>query len=339
MPPRNRIRPAALRCRTTSRTAPHIVAELKQATAPADEAPPAPPTPPAPPPASPRTRLRSGLAWFGLLVVVVGAVFGSNAFSVRDELLGSAVPPPAPVVDSRDAFTAVGDERTAQTKLRSQPWWQDVTTLRGTGPARSSAFTIVASAIQWRLKPSCTSGRIVVRVPGRTEPLVNRTCAQATLTEATGSGPMRVAVQADGPWRLDVEQQIDAPLVEPPRPAMTAAGASRVARGSFYDVDRTGRGTVAVYRQADGRYSIRLDRFFVTPTFDLELRLSTHRAPRTTKDYLSARSKLVSILDVTAGSLNFSVPSGIDPADFDSVVIWCAATNNAYAAAELRTAR
>jgi len=66
------------------------------------------------------------------------------------------------------------------------------------------------------------------------------------------------------------------------------------------------------------------------------LRLSTHSAPRSTRDYTSARSKLVSFLDVTAGSLNFSVPAGVDPTRFRSVVIWCAATAQVYAAAKLR---
>lgn len=312
------------------------MAELKQAPPPPDVAQPGPPaTPPAPPPA----RRRSIGAWLGLLAVVISAIVGSNAFSIRDELFGSAVPPPAPVADSRDAFTAIDDKAAPRTKLRSQPWWQDVETLRGTGSAGSSAFVITDAAIQWRLRPSCTAGRIVVRAPGRPEPLVDTTCAKAAVTEATGSGPMRVDVQAAGQWRIDVEQQIDAPLVEPPRAAMTAAGASKAATGRFYDVEKSGKGTVTAYRQADGRYSLRLERFFVTPTSDLELRLSTHSAPRTTKDYTRAPSKLVSFLDVTAGSLNFSVPAGVDPTQFRSVVIWCAATAQVYAAAKLRPAR
>jgi len=308
------------------------MAELKQAPPPPDVAQPGPPaTPPAPP-----ARRRSIVAWLGLLAVVASAIVGSNAFSIRDELFGSAVPPPAPVADSRDAFTAIDDKTAPRTKLRSQPWWQDVETLRGAGSARSSAFVITDAAIQWRLRPNCTSGRIVVRAPGRPEPLVDTTCANAAVTEASGSGPMRVDVQAAGQWRIDVEQQIDAPLVEPPRAAMIAAGASRAATGRFYDVEKSGKGTVTAYRQADGRYSLRLDPFFVTPTSDLELRLSTHSAPRTTKDYTRAPSKLVSFLDVTAGSLNFSVPAGVDPTRFRSVVIWCAATAQVYAAAKLR---
>ncbi len=309
--------------------------ELKQAPPP-EVAQPAPPAPPAPPPA----RRRSLAAWLGLLAVVMGAILGSNMFSVRDELFGSAVPAPAPVAGSRDAFSAIDDKATTQTKLRSQPWWQDVSTLKGEGSARSSAFTIAGAAIQWRVKPSCVSGRIVVRAAGRPEPLVDTTCAKATFTEATGTGPMRLDVQSEGAWRVDVSQQIDAPLVEPPHPAMTAAGTSKAATGSLFNVDKTGKGALTVYRQADGRYSMRLERFFITPTIDLELRLSPGN-PRTTKEYvrISAGSRLVSVMDVTAGSVNYSVPAGIDPTKFGSVVIWCAATANVYAAAKLSTTR
>lgn len=310
--------------------------ELTQPAAPTDVPPPASP---ATPPPTPTTRRRSIAAWLGLLAVVVGAVVGSNAFSIRDELFGSAVPKPAPVAGSRNGFSPIEQGAPTRTKLRSQPWWQDLTTLKGTGSARSSAFTVAGSAIQWRLRPRCASGRIVVRVPGRATPLVDTTCAGAAVTEASGTGAMRLDVQSDGPWRLEVSQQIDAPLVEPPRPAMTAAGASKVATARFYNVDKTGKGTATVYRQADGRYALRLERFFVTPTSDLELRLSTHSAPRTTRDYTSARSRLVAMMDVTAGSLNYSVAPGVDPTRFKSIVIWCAATANVYAAAGLITTR
>lgn len=295
------------------------------------------PVAPQPAPAPPRGR--RALSWLGVVVVVAGAVFGSNAFSVRDRALGSAVAEPAAPVGSRDAFRAVQQTSLAPSKLRSQAWFQDVATLSGTGTASSRPFTIVDAAIQWRVRASCDSGRLVVRAPGRAEPIIDAACPTVAVGEANGAGSMRLDVQADGPWRAQVAQQIDAPLVEPPLRAMTAPGAMPVASGSFYNVEKTGRGMVTVYRQADGRYALRLARFFVTPTADLELRLSTRSRPRTSKAYVSARSRLVRRMDVTAGSLNFVVPRGIDPAAFGSVVIWCAATAQVYAAAALRVSR
>jgi len=306
------------------------VAELKQPVRPPDAEQPALHVPAA-------ARRRPVVAWLGLVAVIVGAVLGSNVFSVRDQLFGSAIPEPAAPVASRDAFSAVRPTAHAPTKLRSQPWFQDITTLSGTGPAGTRQFTIVDDAIQWRLGASCDSGRLVVRAPGRPEPILDTACPPSGTGYANGAGTMRLDVQADGPWRLRVAQQIDAPLVEPPLRAMTAPGATKLATGSFYKVDKTGKGTVTIYRQADGRYSLRLERFFVTPTADLEVRLSPRKAPRTSRDYTSAPSKLVAKMDVTAGSLNFVVPAGVDPTQFGSVVIWCAATASAYAAASLRT--
>lgn len=298
------------------------------------------PDPPQPEAAAPAAaappRGRPLLAWLAVIVVVGGAVLGSNMFSVRDRLLGSAVPGAAAPVASRDAFTAVARTAPAPSKLRSQAWWQDVATRSSTGTATVAPFTIADDAIQWRLKASCGSGRIVVRAPGQAKPILDAACSkQGTVAYANRSGATRLTVQADGPWRLAVSQQIDAPLVEPPLPAMSAPATRKVATGTFYNVDKTGKGSVTVYRHADGRYSLRLDRFFVTPTSDLEVRLSTRRAPRTTRDYTSAHSRLVATMDVTAGSLNYLVPAGVDPRQFGSIAIWCAATANVYGAASL----
>ncbi len=295
--------------------------------------------PPAAPTAPTASARRVIFGWVGLVVLVVSAVVASNTFSARDRLFGSAIPAATAPVASRDAFAPVGGAAAAPTKLRSQPWWQDATTLTGTGAARSAPFTIGASAIQWRATASCPSGRVVVRTPKQTEPLIDAACPQGAVAEASGTGPMRLDVKADGPWRVQIAQQIDAPLVEPPLAAMTASGARKTATGSFYNVDKTGKGTVAIYRQADGRYSLRLDHFFVSPTTDLEVRLSPRATPHSTKEFTSARSALVSTMDVTAGSLNYKLPTGVDPSRFGSVVIWCAATASAYAAAGLTTTR
>ncbi len=297
----------------------------------------APPPPPPPTPTPPGSSRRPLLGWLALVALVASAVLGSNMFSLRDRLFGSAIPEAAAPAAGRDAFSSVQGAKAAPTKLRSQPWWQDVTTLRGSGNATSSPFTIDRAAIQWRAKANCPSGRVVVRAPKQPKPLVDAECSKGVVAEANGTGAMRLDVETAGPWRLQIAQQIDAPLVEPPLAAMTAPGARKVATGSFYKVEKTGKGTVAIYRQADGRYSLRLDRFFVSPTIDLEVRLSPAKTPRTTKDFTSAPSKLVSFMDVTAGSLNYKVADKVDPARFNSVVIWCAATQQVYAAASLRT--
>ncbi|MGH9072245.1 MAG: hypothetical protein ACRDX8_14040, partial [Acidimicrobiales bacterium] len=51
--------------------------------------------------------------------------------------------------------------------------------------------------------------------------------------------------------------------------------------------------------------------------------------------YVAAPSAYVSALDVTAGSLNFAIPKGVDPTHYHSLVIWCQLLHSAYGAATL----
>ena len=140
---------------------------------------------------------------------------------------------------------------------------------------------------------------------------------------------------ADGPWTIEVAQRIDTPLVEPPLRGMRAAGAKALATGSFYKVARVGAGKVTIYEEADGGYSVRLEDFWVTPKSSLQLRLSTAERPRSTKDYLDGESQILAVMDVTAGSMNYVPPVGVDPDGFQSVVIWSPLDKQIYAAATL----
>jgi len=290
-----------------------------------------------PPSPAATATVRQILSWVGLVALVASAIVASNMFSLRDELFGSAIPDAAPPVASRDVFTPVQATPSVPTALRSQPWWQAVKTLGGAATTSSATVTIGRTAIQWRATARCSSGRIVVEAAGQPKPIIDAACSANAVGEAPGTGAMRVDVQTEGPWSLKVEQQIDEPLLEPPLAAMAGPGAKKAATGSFYRIAKTGTGTVAIYRQADGRYSLRLDHFFVSPTSDLELRLSTRRAPRSSREYLGAPSRRVAVMDVTAGSLNYVVPAAVDPTKFRSIVIWCPATAQAYAAASLET--
>ena len=282
------------------------------------------------------------LGWLGVAVIVVSAVISSNVFAVRDRLFGTATPDAAAPAVGRVAGPpeqGAPAVPAAPTSLRSQPWWQDVWVLDGAGTATAPAFTIADGAVQWRITWTCQSGRLVVRSPKQSRPVVDGACAAGGVGYGVGSGPVSLQVTADGPWHFEIAQQLDTPLVEPPLAAMTAPGASKLASGSFYDIDRTGTGRVTLYRQADGAYSFRLEDFFVSPTEDLELRLSPLEAPRNSEEFMRSPSELVVRLDVTAGTMNYPVPAGVDPTRFRSVVVWCGPINSAYAAATLGTAR
>lgn len=281
----------------------------------------------------PARRSRLLLPWVALTALAAGAVVASNAFAVRDRLLGTALPDPVVPATSRstDQPARAAVDRTT---LRSAPWWQVVTTLEGTGPTTSEPFTIDRRAVDWRVTSSCAAGHLVVRSPHLPRPLLDAECPQA-VGHSDRKGQTRLEVSADGPWSLEIAQRIDTPLVEPPLPAMTAPGATVVATGSFHKVDRVGAGRVTIYEQADGRLSVRLEDFWVTPKSSLQLRLSTAESPRTTKEYLAGESQLLATMDVTAGSLNYVPPGGVDPPGFRSVVVWSPSDDHVYAAAPL----
>lgn len=278
-------------------------------------------------------------AALGLLALLASALFGGNVLGVREHFLGSETPTARPAAVSRAGDGAEGPGSAALTPkptvLRSQPWWQGVTTLEGVGPTTTAAFAIDAGAIQWRVTPTCQLSRLVVRAPGQAEAVVDAACPGPEIGYGTETGSVALEVSADGPWQLEIEQQVDVPLNEPPLPVMNAPGAA-VLSGPFYRVDQVGMGIATIYRLPDGSYALRLDNFFVTANVDLELQLSTLEAPKTTEEVRDARSGTIASLDVTAGSLNFAVPPDLDPTKFNSLVIWCELTRNAYAAATLQ---
>ena len=281
--------------------------------------------------------LRRAAATIGLLALVASFVVGSDLFGSRASLFGAAAPPPRAAAFSR-IVTSTPAANTQKTVLRSHPWWQKVGSFRGTG-AGAAAPTIGRNAIQWRMTWRCTSGRFRVTAPGAAKPLIDAGCPGRRATEVVSkpSGPLRI--ETAGAWEMNVEQQVDVPLNEPPLAAMRAPGARRVATGSFYRIDQVGKGAITIYRLPNGRHALRLDDFYVTPNVDLEIRLSPLRKPRTTREYRSAPARLVRELDVTTGSMNFMLPEGTDPSRYRSVVMWCENLFSAYAGATLRALR
>ena len=295
---------------------------------------------PAPAPAPQPPPRRNVPAALGLLGLLASALIGGNVLGLRERLLGSETPVERPAAVSRANGGAgalpAASGAPAQTVLRSQPWWQRVTTLEGSGSQSTAPFAIGSDALQWRVESTCQSGRLLARLPGAPRPVLDAGCPATPTGYGTRKGSVTLEVTADGPWQMRVDQQVDVPLVEPPLPAMTAPGAVKVATGSVYRVDQVGMGTATVYRLPDGSHALRLDDFFVTPNTDLELQLSPLEAPRTTEEVTNARSGTIAALDVTAGAMNFVVPPEIDPAKFRSLVIWCELTRNAYAAVSLK---
>lgn len=295
----------------------------------------APPGPADPTPSSGGRRIAT---WIGLAALTLSALVGGNVFGARESLFpAERREAKAPAV-SRGVQGPAAPVAPRATLVRSQPWWQDVATLDGTGAGPTAGVTIDEGALQWRVRATCSSGRIVVSLPGRPQPLLDVACTGGgtAFGYSTTVGAAALQVAADGPWQLRVEQQVDVPLLEPPLPSMSAPGTKVVRTGSFYRMDQTGQGIVTFYRLADGSHVLRLDDdFFVSANVDLLVTLSPLEAPRTTPEFMAAPWVVAAPLDITAGSLNFTLPPGVDPTAYKSVVIWCPLIDSAYAAATL----
>jgi hypothetical protein len=290
--------------------------------------------------AGPRDRVQRALSAVGVVVVAAAAIIGGDLFGVRESLFGSATPAPRAVAVS--PFVAVNSSAAHPVKsvLSSQPWWQGVRDLSGTTTtSAAAAFTIGAGASQWRVKWTCQAGQLVVGVTGQSHPLVNAGCPGTGTAYVTRTGQTGLRVSAGGQWTIRVAQEVDVPLVEPPLAAMSAPGAAAISAGSFYGIDQKSVGRVTIYRLASGHYALRLTNFYVSPNVDLQLRFDPLRAPHSTKQYMATRSVFVAPLNVTAGSLNFLVPQGVDPTQYKSLVIWCPLIVSAYAAASLSPAK
>lgn len=288
------------------------------------------------PPLPPKTSVRGAFTALGLVALALSAIFGSDLFGVRERLLGSATPEPRPAAVNRtaDGSAAAPPSTVEETVLRSQPWWQSLAVLEGTGRTTPPPFSVDDGAIQWRVRWTCESGKLAVQATG-SGPLVDASCPGTGTDYSTETSDMSLQVEAEGPWKLQVDQQIDVPLVEPPLPSMTAPGTVKESTGTFYRLDQSTTGSVTIFRSGEGTRALRLDDFFVTPNVELEIRLSPLEAPQTTQEFMEAPSAWVAPLDVTAGSMNFAVPDDVDPTQFKSVVIWCPLIDSAYAAATL----
>lgn len=281
-------------------------------------------------------RIVAGLA---LVALAASLVVGGNLAGLRDKVVGSAVPPARPAVFSRVAEASDVPGHARKTVLRSQPWWQTLRVLSGSSAA-TAELPVDRDAIQWRVRWRCQAARrLVIGASTQSRPIVDAACPGSGIGSGARPGAARLSVAADGPWRLRVEQQLDVPLEEPPLAAMSEPDASRIARGDVYGIDRKGQGRLTLFRLPDRRYALRLDRFYVSPNIDLEIRLSRLRAPRSTREFRRAPSVRIAPLDVTTGSMNVVLASGIDPTRFRSAVIWCPPVASAYAAATLRPVR
>lgn len=119
-----------------------------------------------------------------------------------------------------------------------------------------------------------------------------------------------------------------------PSPEPTPFAPRIVAGGSFEGADEFhfGQGMASIIETAPGAFTLRFEAFSVRNGPDLYVYLSSSRAGYT-DDALE-----LGTLKATDGAFGYALPDGIDPADFESAVIWCKQFAVQFAVAPLEPA-
>jgi len=264
------------------------------------------------------------------VVVILAAACGSGS------KVSSAAPPTRAA--SGPITAPPTTKAPADAPRKSEPYWVTAADLTGTGATVTAPFEIGAAALQWRITYHCQTSPFTAIAVKEAGEALKRPMADAAGCDDEGKGfasqAGRFALKIDtaGTWGVKVEQQVDSPLQEPETEAVSAGQILRT--GAMHGVDRPGEGTAKLVRLADGSQVIRLDNFYTAINSDLEVRLSPLPDPRTTDEIAAAPFVTVAPLKATVGSMNYPVPPDFDLSGYQSIVIWCEITRNAYAAAQ-----
>jgi len=274
-----------------------------------------------------------------LLRLVVPLLVTSALFTGCGGSEGGEAAPTTTVADTTPFPTALPPPRdlTAGESERAAPRWEQVEVVTGNAPREIGPFTIGEQVIQWRAKWRCETGTMLVTTtpaPRRPGPLLDEKCPGSGEAFSRVKGEVKLSVQASGPWKLTVEQQVDSPLDEPPLPEM--ATAQVLGRGDFYNVDKTGKGTAILYQLPDGRRALRFEAGFeVFNDPDLVVWLSEATAPKTSKEVSDSPHVEIAALKSTKGSQNYILPPDVPLSRIGSVALYCVPVPSIYIAAGL----
>lgn len=220
---------------------------------------------------------------------------------------------------------------------RAAPRWEQLQVFTGVGKGETEMFSINAGAIQWRVRWSCETGDLkITSTPDATKRklLVDGTCPKEGEGFAIRTGQFRLKVEASGPWKATVEQQVDTPLNEPPLPGMESAPV--LAQVPFYNVDKTGKGTVTLYQLPTGETALRFsDDFEVLNDPDLVVWLSEVPHPKTSAEIVEGPHTEISALKSTRGAQNYVVPLNVPTSKIKSIALYCVPVPSVYIAAAL----
>ena len=219
---------------------------------------------------------------------------------------------------------------------RSAARWETVSTFNGSGAFTTPEFTILPTAIQWRVRATCTTGTLKITSnppPRRPGAVVDVACPKEETGYSIVTGPVRMQIEATGAWKAVVDQQVDTPLDEPLLAGMTPDRV--VAQGTFYRVEVRGEGTAKLYRLPDGKRILRFEGFQTGENTDLFVWLSEAAKPATSAQAVGTPHIELTNLKSTIGNQNYEIPASIPTEKIKSIVIWCQPVQIAYAAAAL----
>lgn len=233
----------------------------------------------------------------------------------------------------------MGGTATTSGVPRSAPRWETVVTLSGRGAqAQTPQFTILADAIQWRVRWTCEgSGSFVLTTTPpptvRPGPIADSACPGRGDAFAIHTGSIRLGVQAAGAWTAVVDQQVDFPVNEPLIAGMSDRTVAST--GTFYNIEKLGRGRVELHTLADGRRFVRFEDFETAENTDLFVWLTDARRPANSAEAEAAGRFVLGNLKSTLGTQNYEVPASVPANLLQSIVIWCQPVAVAYTAASL----
>ncbi|MGH9278609.1 MAG: DM13 domain-containing protein [Acidimicrobiales bacterium] len=270
------------------------------------------------------------LAGVSLCAVVLAACGGSSDDS--QQTTGTT----QPAIQFPATLTTIAPALTGGSEANAAPRWEQLRVVTGNS-SQDIPVTISPRAIQWRVKWTCDGGNFVINStppPIRPGPLVTSNCPGGGEGFDRKTGDIKLSIQASGPWKATVEQQVDTPLDEPPLPEM--ASAQVLSRGDFYNVEKTGKGTVILYQLADGRKALRIEPGFeVLNDPDLVIWLSEAQNPKTSKAMSDAPHVELQALKSTRGSQNYIIPDNLGISTIRSVGMYCVPVPSIYIAAAL----
>ncbi|MGH2704363.1 MAG: DM13 domain-containing protein [Actinomycetota bacterium] len=235
------------------------------------------------------------------------------------------------------ALPSVPQVLTAGEQERAAPRWEQVKVLTGTGPVDADPFSIAPRALQWRVKWECEKGALTIKMtppPSKGGPLLSSPCPKDGEAFSVNTGEVRLSIDASAKWTATVEQQVDTPLNEPALPEM--ANAPVLLKGTFYDVEKKGKGTITLYRLPNGQRALRFSEDFeVTNDISLVIWLSEVPNPKNSKEVVDSPHVEIAALKSTRGSQNYIVPADVPTNKIRSVALYCVPVPSIYTAAAL----